>query len=103
MIDEVQDLQPCLIYLLSSLAKQSVFFSGDTAQTITAGVNFKFEDVKKIFHQRTIKVPIKMEMPINMQLTTSFRSQNNILKIANSIVVIIEKLFPKTIDILKKE
>jgi hypothetical protein len=37
-----------------------------------------------------------------MQLTVNFRSHNNILQLANSIVSIIEVLFPKTLDRLKK-
>lgn len=36
-------------------------------------------------------------------LTTNFRSHNNILKLANNIVSIIELIFPKTIDFLRKE
>lgn len=38
-----------------------------------------------------------------MQLTVNFRSHNNILQLANSVISIIEILFPATIDRLKKE
>jgi hypothetical protein len=36
-------------------------------------------------------------------LTVNFRSHNNILQLANSVVSALEILFPKTIDRLKKE
>ena len=38
-----------------------------------------------------------------MQLTQNFRSHSRILDMANSVVSLLELLFPKTIDKLKKE
>jgi hypothetical protein len=48
-IDEVQDLPPVFVFLAGKVVQQSLFFSGDTAQTISKGLCFKFEDVKKQF------------------------------------------------------
>ena len=80
-----------------------MFYSGDTAQTITKGITFKFADIKKLFDFRTLAKPIQKEKPDMFQLIKGFRSQNSILKLANTVIQIIENLFPDTIDILKKE
>lgn len=42
-------------------------------------------------------------MPEVMQLSENFRSHNEILQLANSLVSMIEVLFPTSIDKLKKE
>ena len=41
-IDEVQDLTPATIYLLTKMTKKNNFYCGDTAQAISKGVSFKF-------------------------------------------------------------
>jgi superfamily I DNA and RNA helicase len=41
-IDEVQDLTPATIYLLTKMTKKNVLYCGDTAQAISKGVAFKF-------------------------------------------------------------
>ena len=48
-IDEVQDLQPAIIFLLTLITKKQIIFCGDTAQTIAKGINFRFTDLKKLF------------------------------------------------------
>jgi superfamily I DNA/RNA helicase len=96
MIDEVQDLPHAMVYLLSKIATYGVFYSGDTAQTIAKGVGFRFCDLRTLFNNLSLKAPITKHLTIN------FRSHNNILQVANSIVSSLEVLFPKTIDRLKK-
>jgi len=103
MIDEVQDLPHATLYLLTKIAEQGVFFSGDTAQTIAKGVGFRFGDLKGMFNNKHFDSELKLTRPSVMQLTVNFRSHNNILQLANSIISIIEILFPATIDRLKKE
>lgn len=44
-----------------------------------------------------------MSIPNVLQLTTNFRSHARILDLANSVVSLLELLFPKTIDKLLKE
>lgn len=94
MIDEVQDLTPATLELLIRLTKNKVFFAGDTAQTIAKGVGARFSDLKCVFKQLDINI---------IQLTTNYRSHGKILALANSVVSIIETLFPFSIDKLKKE
>jgi superfamily I DNA/RNA helicase len=48
-IDEVQDMTPATIYLVSQIVSNNVFYAGDTAQSISKGVIFKFSDVKLLF------------------------------------------------------
>jgi superfamily I DNA/RNA helicase len=102
MIDEVQDLPHATLYMLAKIAQQGVFFSGDTAQTIAKGIGFRFGDLKSMFGQKHFDTELKLARPTVMQLTINFRSHNNILQLANSVISIIEILFPATIDRLKK-
>ena len=49
MVDEVQDSTQNVISLLMSIADKNIFFSGDTAQTISKGIGFRFFDLKSVF------------------------------------------------------
>jgi hypothetical protein len=79
-----------------------MFFSGDSAQTIAKGVEFKFSDIKRMFDKRFAEHKFKLDAPNIMQLSINFRSHNAILQLSNSIVSIIEVLFPTSIDRLRK-
>ena len=92
-----------MVYLLSKTATYGVFYSGDTAQTIAKGVGFRFCDLKTLFNPQTFGMSLNLKAPITKHLTINFRSHNNILQLANSVVSSLEILFPKTIDRLKKE
>ncbi len=48
-LDEVQDLPPAVIYLISLVFSNGVYYSGDTAQAIQKGVSFKFSDIVDMF------------------------------------------------------
>lgn len=93
MIDEVQDLTYATIKLVTLVTKFNNFFSGDTAQCITKGVNFRFVDLmNSVFGENSERKPTLR------QLTTNFRSQDSILQAAHAVVEVIEQLFPETID-----
>mmetsp|Transcript_32024 Transcript_32024/g.31727 ORF Transcript_32024/g.31727 Transcript_32024/m.31727 type:complete len:832 (-) Transcript_32024:2782-5277(-) len=97
MVDEVQDLTPATLYLLIQVTQQKLFFSGDTAQTIAKGVGFRFCELSRLFKESHLVLPsIK-------QLTVNFRSHNQILELANSVISLLETLFPQTIDKMDKE
>lgn len=51
-VDEVQDLPPATLYLVSKIVTNGVFYCGDSAQTIAKGVNFHFSDIQKIFSHK---------------------------------------------------
>ena len=94
MVDEVQDLTYATIKLLALVTRFNCFFSGDTAQCITKGVSFRFSDmIDTVFRGSDKKPTLK-------QLTTNFRSHNNILQVAHSVVEVIEDMFPNSIDCL---
>lgn len=97
MVDEVQDLTPATISLLITVTKEKLVFSGDTAQTIAKGVGFRFCDLETLFYESALAKP-KI-----YQLTMNFRTHNQILEMANSIVALLETLFPQTIDKMGKE
>lgn len=106
MVDEVQDLTQNVIHCLLSLAEQNIFFSGDTAQTIAKGVGFRFYDMKKVFERydnENYEISQRQIKPKVLQLSKNFRSHSKILDLANSVVSLLELMFPKTIDKLKKE
>jgi len=98
MVDEVQDLTPNVLFLLTSITEKNIFFCGDTAQTIAKGVGFRFYDMKAVFKNSDL-----FSVPSVLQLTKNFRSHSRILDLANSVVSLLELLFPKTIDRLLKE
>jgi superfamily I DNA/RNA helicase len=76
------------------MTKQNVYFAGDTAQTIAKGVGARFTDLQTLLKQFNTKV---------IQLTTNYRSHGQILDLANSVVSLLETLFPYSIDKLAKE
>ncbi|CAD8060869.1 unnamed protein product [Paramecium primaurelia] len=94
-VDEVQDFTQATLYLFNLLAEQRIMLSGDTAQNIVKGVGFRFQDLKQQF--------FGMKDFQTYSLTINFRSHNDILQLANNVISIIEILYPKTIDCLKKE
>ena len=77
--------------------------AGDTAQSISQGVGFKFSDLREVFDPKLYDSKFGVEKPHVKQLTTNFRSHTRILELANSVVNCIEMFFPNNIDKLKKE
>ena len=74
MVDEVQDLTHSTIFLLLKVNEQSLFFSGDTAQTIARRVGFRFCDLQGLFNSQESYNQLALEAPKVKQLTTNFRS-----------------------------
>lgn len=92
------------------MAEKNVFFSGDTAQTIAKGIGFRFYDLKQVFDSAAAEIPKRelskypnLQAPKVLYLAKNFRSHARILDLANSVVGLIELLFPMTIDKLMKE
>ena len=80
-IDEVQDLQPAILFLFTLITKEQIIFCGDTAQTIAKGMDFRFSDLKKLFYfGREMSFSQKFPM---LQKELQFKTLNviqNILK-----------------------
>lgn len=82
----------------------NIFYCGDTAQAITKGVSFRFEDLKFIFNKQYCKNALRLEEPEDIiYLTVNFRSHHFILQLANTIVSSLEELFPGSITKINKE
>ena len=118
VVDETQDFTQAELALFVRVAseKNELLFSGDTVQTIAAGVGFRFEDLKSIFkHEadrqsqemsakaQSIPAAWKVKVPVVNTLTVNYRTHNGILKAAAGVVDLLEKFFPKSIDSLPRE
>ena len=99
----MQDLPPAVIYLISLIFKNGVYYSGDTAQAIQKGVSFKFSDISLMYRKEFPVDPLPFKAPIKYSLTVNFRSHNQILSLANNIIRAIEQIFPDCIDSMRKE
>ena len=86
-VDEVQDLPPAVILLLTRIKDASIKYAGDTAQTISQGVNFKFRMLKQVQELQRIQ-----------DLPTNYRSTKQILELGNKTVNAIVQLFPGMIE-----
>ncbi|CAD8100117.1 unnamed protein product [Paramecium sonneborni] len=102
-VDEVQDLPQAMIELFCKITEQGVIFCGDTAQSILKGIGFRFSDLQTIFKTSKQIGSNQIEKFQVYQLTTNFRSHNSILQLANCIIILLELLFPNSLDHLQKE
>lgn len=107
-VDEVQDLTQSEIALIMNIIKDpnNIFLSGDTAQTISKGIGFRFEDIKSLFYcfsKGELKYHnndsfMKIITPQISQLSYNYRSHCNILNIAADTLKILQYLFPDSVD-----
>ncbi|XP_065872272.1 uncharacterized protein [Euphorbia lathyris] len=114
-IDEVQDLtmrQVALFKHVSNNVKDGFVFSGDTAQTIARGIDFRFEDIKSLFYDHFImgsraeendKVKEKGHISKIFHLSQNFRTHAGVLNLAQSVIDLLYRFFPKFVDILSDE
>lgn len=110
-VDETQDFTQgeLLLLLRCSLNQNAMFFSGDTAQSIINGVSFRFCDLKSLFliakeefERNRMISPVVVPKRIH-QLTHNYRSHSGILKLASSIVQLLELFFPESFDKLSPD
>lgn len=110
-VDEAQDNLLIDALLLRQLCRNpdGLFWTGDTAQTISAGSSFRFDDLKAfIYHeeQRNISVNsagASLHQPTTFQLAINYRSHGGIVNCAHSVIELITKFWPETIDNLQPE
>ena len=93
--DEVQDLtQAELSLLLLAISdKNGLFACGDSAQTISKGVGFRFKDVNSLFHG----IPGAAQ-PQLTQLTRNYRTHQGIVECASTIVTVMSTHWPQHVD-----
>ena len=108
-IDEVQDFTQAELLLVLHCCRDpnGLFLTGDTAQSIMRGVSFRFKDVVSLFHEAKEK-PRRSDarnitVPTIHKLEQNFRSHSGILKLAASVIHLLEKLFPFSFDNLPED
>ena len=99
-IDEVQDFTQAELAIFISCCRDpnSMFFTGDTAQSIMRGIAFRFEDLRSCFHRMNTKVPCIHVPQEPLKLTINYRSHSGILKLAGSVIDLISEFFKDSID-----
>ncbi|KAJ4463101.1 putative lupus brain antigen [Paratrimastix pyriformis] len=107
-VDEVQDWTQAALKVLFQVCRQpdGFFFGGDTCQTIARGVGFRFCDLQSLFYEQSRRYAVTREdfvPPPLHQLTTNFRTHADILRLCNSVVTLLETLFPNSIERLKHD
>ncbi|KAK9757968.1 hypothetical protein RND81_01G197500 [Saponaria officinalis] len=111
-IDEVQDLamrQIALFKYICQNVDEGFVFSGDTAQTIARGIDFRFQDVRHLFYTEFLGsksidgIPEKGYISPIFQLSENFRTHAGILKLGHSVIELIYHFFPHSIDVLSPE
>jgi hypothetical protein len=94
-VDEVQDFTMTELYLLTKLSRDpnNIMLAGDTAQSITEGVAFRFTDVRQIFFELFGGIE-----PDLLQLTHNYRSHSGILRLAACVVELLYFFFSDSLD-----
>ncbi|KAI8983190.1 hypothetical protein BD414DRAFT_515715 [Trametes punicea] len=110
-VDEAQDNLLVDTHVLRTLCPNphGMFWAGDTAQTISAGSAFRFSELKAFlfrFGQAIPRSPASASsslIPELFHLTVNYRSHSGIVNCASSIVELITRFWPKSVDPLPQE
>ncbi|KAG6766040.1 hypothetical protein POTOM_030105 [Populus tomentosa] len=113
-IDEVQDLTMRQIALFKYICRnvdEGFVFSGDTAQTIAKGVDFRFEDIRSLFYKEFVLASRsagndkseKGQISNIFHLNQNFRTHAGVLNLAQSVIDLLYRFFPSFIDMLSPE
>ena len=104
-VDEVQDFTQAELSVLLRCCKDpnNLFLTGDTAQSIMRGVSFRFSDLRSLFHKarkqaKSIRKKDMITVPVVDELTINFRSHSGVLKLAASVIEILQNFFPNSFD-----
>ncbi|KAF9231325.1 hypothetical protein BU15DRAFT_82546 [Melanogaster broomeanus] len=110
-VDEAQDnlLIDALLLRLICRNPEGLFWAGDTAQTISAGSSFRFNDLKAFLYRieedqsTTIIQDRSVTQPTSFQLTINHRSHGGIVNCAHAVIELITLFWPNSIDGLQPE
>ncbi|KAH9949530.1 hypothetical protein B0H21DRAFT_881892 [Amylocystis lapponica] len=110
-IDEAQDnllVDALILRMICKNPNSGLFWAGDTAQTISIGSAFRFNDLKAFLY--TIETngflraaPRSIQHPRSFQLAVNYRSHAGIVNCAHSIIELITHFWPYAIDRLAQE
>lgn len=114
-INEVQELNMSQIALFKYICKnvdEGFVFSGDTAQIIARGFNFRFQDIRAMFHKKFVLESCsnehvqregKVQCSYIFSLSQNFHTHAGVLNLAQSIIELLYRFFPQSIDVLKPQ
>ncbi|KAH9931251.1 uncharacterized protein B0H18DRAFT_929734 [Fomitopsis serialis] len=111
-VDEAQDNLLIDALILRSICRNAdtgLFWAGDTAQTISIGSAFRFNDLKAFLYR--VEVPQSngesrlgpRHQPHTFQLAVNYRSHAGIVDCAHSVIELITMFWPYAIDHLAPE
>ncbi|GMH41232.1 hypothetical protein BSKO_09142 [Bryopsis sp. KO-2023] len=103
--DEVQDFTQAELLLDLRVASDPncLFYCGDTCQTISRGVGFRFDDIRTLFFEEAELRKQKVGKPQIKSLLVNYRTHSGILNVACSIVDLLGNYFPQFMDQLPRE
>ncbi|KAI9462690.1 hypothetical protein HD554DRAFT_2175805 [Boletus coccyginus] len=110
-VDEAQDnlLIDALLLRLLCRNPEGLFWAGDTAQTISAGSSFRFDDLKAFVYRiekdqsQHLIQDRSITEPTAFQLAINYRSHGGIVNCAHSVIERITRFWPDAIDGLQPE
>ncbi|KAI6020999.1 hypothetical protein BKA83DRAFT_178181 [Pisolithus microcarpus] len=110
-VDEAQDnlLIDALLLRLICNNPEGLFWAGDTAQTISAGSSFRFDDLKAFLYRIEVDQAAHLvrgravSPPASFQLAINYRSHGGIVNCAHSVIELISHFWPNSIDSLLPE
>ncbi|KAL4497138.1 hypothetical protein ABPG72_019458 [Tetrahymena utriculariae] len=90
------------------VTEQNIFMGGDTAQTISQEVAFRFTELKAFFQKKFMiedlsSTLVLQQQLVEEQLLKNFRCHERITTINNTLIKLLDLLFSTSIDILKHE
>ncbi|ORY39423.1 P-loop containing nucleoside triphosphate hydrolase protein [Rhizoclosmatium globosum] len=109
-VDEVQDMTMAQLLPLVTICQSpgtGLMFAGDTAQTISRGSSFRFQDLSSMIYgvleKKGGKEFASKHRPTQFQLTRNYRSHDGILRLAASVLDLITAYFPNSIDVMARD
>ncbi|OSX68101.1 hypothetical protein POSPLADRAFT_1128861 [Postia placenta MAD-698-R-SB12] len=112
-IDEAQDnllIDALVIRTICNNPDAGLFWAGDTAQTISIGSAFRFDDLKAFLYRIEVDLLISVNshgrsrlQPRTFQLAVNYRSHAGIVNCAHSVIELITRFWPHAIDNLAPE
>ncbi|KZT08925.1 uncharacterized protein LAESUDRAFT_566389 [Laetiporus sulphureus 93-53] len=107
--DEVQDnllIDALVLRTICSNPRSGLLWAGDTAQTISDGCTFRFEDLKALLYRAERRLNPRLASslrPPDLPLTTNHRSHEGIVRCARLVVELLVEHWPESIDQFKKK
>ncbi|KAM4705098.1 TPR and ankyrin repeat-containing protein 1 [Rhinophrynus dorsalis] len=109
--DEIQDFTQAELCLLMRCINDpnSMFLTGDTAQSIMKGVSFRFSDLRSLFYYANKNCTSErkncvVRKPKRIyQLYQNYRSHSGILHLASGVVDLLQFYFPESFDRLPRD